>query len=400
MDWKISYGEIIHQFSNKKYAIMEMWVDDCPCYCIHNLNTAENAIFDHTDHILDGVKNLERINDDWSVVYGGRRDRSLQAYLFFLYHGVVVSDVCHYTKLKDKSMKRIGITDLRKENIVPTNNVPRAVCVWTRPGDSEEKYIAVTIRGITEVFNYSDSFLKLFQEKLNLIAPESDKKYKRLKFRKTKNNSEIALSKFILQKYVGNLPDASHCGHIHSGYRWINCPENIMEMNGKTNDLMGDIASQIAGGYDMKAVVYRDGHVEKTLVDFSVYGVHNYVICNTPELYLSFQKFIYGRLPITKRLILFFNQIQINTPAQAFAKCGIKNNHLENKQKELWGWCASRDKLLAIYQEHPEQFFDWEQVDEKGVAMGLFMEAIAKHRSTPTKIFWKITPCNTKAENP
>lgn len=399
MESKIEYGDIIYKFTNKNFIIMEILVDNCPCYCIYNLKTGKKAIFDHEDRILDGVKNLGRINDDWSVMYNERRDRSLQAYLFFLYHGIVVSEFCHYTKLKDKNMKKIGITDLRKENIVPTNiYTPNTICVWPRPNNPEEKYIAVTSKGITEIFNYSDSILKLFQERINLVTPETDKKYKRLRFRKTKTNKSIALSRFILQKYEGNIPDTSHCGHIHSGYRWINCPENIMEMNGKTNDLMSDFASRIVNGYNMNAVVYRDGRIEKILVEFGVHGIHGYVVCNTPELYLSFQNFILGRLPITKRLKLFFNQVRVDTPAQAFARHGIKNNHLDNKEKELWGWCASRDRILATYMQYPERFIEWKQGDKKGVAMGILMEAIAKYRGTPTEIFWRIIPSEINAE--
>lgn len=390
MESNIKYGKMVYQFNHKEFIIVEVVINGKACYCIHNLKTNKKVIFDRNDEVLAGVKNLKRIYDNWTIVYAGRRDRSLQAYLFYLYHGVAVSDYCHYTRLKDKSMMSMGVIDLRKDNIIPTKNyAPNRIKVWKRPGNPEEKYLAITSRGVTEVFNYSDSIMQIFKDRINLIVPEQDKKYKRLKFRKTRAEKSVNLSRFILQKYVGNIPNTSHCGHTHSGYRWINCPENIMEMVKQTNDAMTDLASRIGGGYDMNAVVYRDGHVEKILIDFNALGIHGYVVCNTPELYLSFQNCIFGKMKLTEQVKIFADREQIDTPAQAFERNRIKNNHLENQKAALWEWCKHRDILLWKYHNNPEEFFEWPEGTENGVAMGLLMEYLGKSN----KIFYNITPC-------
>lgn len=387
----MEFGNVVFQFANKRFVIFEMMIDGAACYCIQNLKTGKRVIFDHDDTVLDGVKDLNIVRNNWSIHDDGHY-RRLQAYLNMLYHGKEVAERCHYTTLADTSLEKYGITDLRKANLIPRERYPEtSIDIWVRPNDPNEKYIAVTCRGFTEAFAYSDPIYNKLHRKLKQITTQYGREMKRLKFRKTGLEPGINLSKFVLQECIGNLKPNYVCGHIHSGYRWINCPENLMEMLGSTNDRMSDFASQIGGGVQMRSIVYRTGTVQKILVEIEIVGCGAiYFVCDTPEQYTTLQKEIMGKLYHTKHTKLFVNDKRIETPKELYRRTKEKYNHTENKMEELWKWCEWRDRINAKYTASPDDFLPY---------TGNMLESLKAYKGKPIQMWYKITPIEKEADD-
>lgn len=386
MNNQLILGKIVRRPKNGSYRLFEATINGEPCYCMTTPSQSEKIIFDHTKSVLTAMKRVKAYYGKSKKVRIGFKEKHLGSVLFRIYNGNDIWKSTHYSMLKDRSMESEGILDYRSSNMESAEKKPPEISIIHRPGEPLERYIVVTYMGVTEIFDYSERVYNyLLDKKIQIVLGKgSNTTPPRLKSRKNKFASSSFLSNTIFKLYMGGLGSSEHCSHVHSGYRWNNCLENLMVMDGSTNDSMSDLASRIGGHIQMYSIVYRNSEGERILVELSWIGVGRfYFVCRTPETYLNFQKIITGVAALTAHTNLYLNEEQIDTPRQAYEQTAEKFNHTEDMISEFWKWCDARDRLNAYYCKYPKKFLEWNDNP---------LEMLKNYHGKPIAVYWKIEP--------
>lgn len=352
----------VHQLNKGHYIFYDGTIDGEPCFCMADNKNAEKIIMDKSDVVLEKIKRIKGIHcrsgqdNEYSVVIDGR-EITLRRYLSKIYIGNDTERNVQHTYIKDNHLANDGVWDLRSRNIGYYFKKDFNITILQRPKEPDEKYIALTYGGVTEVFYYTDKVYNwLTGGGLYLSIGDATKSSPgRLK---TKG---VPLSRVVYELLNEDVAAGYECAHIHSGFRWINSLYNLMPMQKETNNSMTDLASRIGGGVKMNAIVCDYPHgSHKILVECFVMKLPPiYLVCDTPELYLDLQKQIMGKTKLTQNLKLFWNGEKVNTPKTEYEMTKKKHNHFEDKVKHLWSWCDARDRILSAYTNTPDYFIPW-----------------------------------------
>lgn len=342
----------VHQLNKGQCIVYDGTIDGEPCYCMVDYKNTEKIIFDKSDSVLDGIKRIKRYSrENISKVVTDDGISTFRGYVFRIYFGSDIWQEVHRTYLKDNHLMPDGVLDWRRHNIGYYSKKDFDLSVLQRPNEPDEKYIALTYDGVTEIFdNINKVHNYLTGGGLSLSVRDG-------RLKTGKGN----LAREVYEQIHGDFAEGYDCAHIHSGYRWLNSVYNLMPMKGSTNDSMSDLASQIGGGVKMNAIVFdAPCGSHKILVEYRLMNLRPvYLVCDTPELYLDLQKQIMGKTKLTQNLKLFWNGEKVNTPKEEYSQTKKKENHLGDKVCHLWEWCDARDRILSVYTNAPESFIPW-----------------------------------------
>lgn len=352
----------IYQLNKGRYIFYDGTLNGEPCYCMADYNNAEKIIFDKSTFVLEEIKKIRRIicrslrDADYSVVSDGG-EITFRSYLSRIYIGDDAWRNVQYTYIKDNRLANDGVLDWRSRNFDYYFKKDFNIMILQRPKEPDERYIALTYDGVTEIFCYTDKVYNwLVGGGLNLsVADRTKTNPGRLK------TGSTLLSRAVYELFDGDIASGYECAHVHSGYRWLNSLYNLMPMQRITNQSMSDFASQIGGGVKMNAIAWNYPYGNrKILVELKLMILPPvYLFCDTPEQYADLQKQIMGKTKLTEKLKLFWKGMEVNTPKTEYEMTKKKHNHFEDKVKHLWDWCDTRDRILSMYTNAPDYFIPW-----------------------------------------
>jgi hypothetical protein len=388
------------------YTICDALYDDVACYAVRHVATECTAIFDHDETVLNAV--MEKIgqkwrfsvNLRWSVPYfrfvKDGKSKSLQHLLYALYNNMEGENVKgKKIALLDRSALAKGLCDIRSCNLYDAGesiaiNNEREIFIVENPQIEGDKYIALLMRKREDEnieFVQYDNLLYTLLSSAKFCSVTWNKKRRRTCVTvHSKSEITVSLSRFLFIYYTHfvqyakerdpitqfvyafrHLNESNYTdmdvGHVNA-YKWINCPENLMLMDKKTNIAMHDYIRYFSHGYCVHAVVNRNGEI---LVEFTMDNprsngevITRYFKCATPELYCSFQKTLLGKCDLTKKLQTLtvacgHGARTVLTPAGVIQWLGAK---AKSQELVFWEWVAHKNKLLSM---DDNEFITWQE---------------------------------------
>lgn len=398
-------GDELYRTNKGTNVICEAMYENEPCYALVYSPTKGTIkgrieLFDYDNQLLE--KTIEKIKLHGALVPNGNSSVlrfvaregllgiSFKLFVFAHYNGIPVERVRRYQiQTYNDNLSDFNIFDFRSVNLYDTGGIKpenkySKTEIETDPNDINNKCLMVTAWDeygtSVEIYDYSEELLAILQsgKYAHPFRKQSSSKEKRISTSSSRTGTmSLASLVRVFYEYFDNYKDSSypiddfmddvcmHKEHLKSkGYEashvmpavWNGSRANLIYMDNATNDKMRDFFSNFSGDYEAFAVATDS---EKILVELVSHGSPVYYVCETAEQYANLQLTMLGKNNLTRKLTVTYmskdGTTRINTPAEE-AK---KNPTPDDVLNAYWDWCHHKDKLIDLYQSHPEVFRQW-----------------------------------------